>query len=235
MSSEVTTGTSAWLDFLGWIETNKNNLMYAGVGVVALAFVVSAYRWNVNRTEANANSALLTLKANQAAASTGIQPLASAAEYQRIASQFGGTSAGQRALLFAAASLFSEGKYAEAQNEFNKALNAGNGSIAPLAAYGVATSLEAQGKQDEAIKEYQTIASRFPRTASADEGRFAAARILESRNQFDQAVKIYDEMIAAAGASGNGSQAASRKQQLVSRHPELAAAASATNAAASKP
>ena len=69
--------------------------------------------------------------------------------YLKIAADYQGTSAGQRALLQGAAMLFAAGRYADAQTQFQKFLDAYPDSFfAAQAALGVATSLDAQGKTD---------------------------------------------------------------------------------------
>ena len=95
MSSEVSTESSAWYDFLGWLETNKKNLVYAATGIVVLAFVVSAYRWKTNQTELAASDALLKLKLPSAMAQTN-KPVATASDFERIVREYGGTAAAQR-------------------------------------------------------------------------------------------------------------------------------------------
>ena len=90
------------------------------------------------------------------------------------------------------------------------------------AAYGVAASLEAQGKTDAALTAYQNVQSRYPKSALVDEAKLAMARLYETKNQPELALKTYDE-VARPGATGSAStQAMLRKQQLLAAHPELA-------------
>ena len=82
----------------------------------------------------------------------------SASEFANVANQYRGTGAAERAGLLGAGALFTEGKYTEAQTEFNKFLSGyPDSSWAGEAAYGVAASLEALNKRDEALTAYQNV------------------------------------------------------------------------------
>jgi TolA-binding protein len=181
-----------------------------------------AYRWRVTQTEHAANEALLALRP-AVSSSASSEAAATAAEYLKIARDYSGTDAAEPALVLGAGALFAEGKYSEAQTEFeNFVRERPESSLAAIAAYGVAASLEAQGKNDQALTAYRDIPVRYPRSALIDESKLALARIYETKSQPDLALKTYEE-IARPGTSGSASsQAMQRKQQLLAAHPELA-------------
>ena len=74
----------------------------------------------------------------------------------KIATDYAGTSAGQRALLEGATALFTTGKYADAQTAFQKFLDTyPDNFLTPQATLGLAASLDALGKTDLAVSAYQ--------------------------------------------------------------------------------
>jgi TolA-binding protein len=236
MTSEATDVSSSWYDFLGWLDSNKRNLMFAGAGVLAVVFALAAYRWKVNETEQSASDALLRLKA---ADSSGTTPEAgaTAADYLKVAKDFPGTSAADRAQILAAGALYADGKYADAQAEFERfgREHAGN-VLATEAAFGVASALEAQGKREEALTAYQAVQSRYPKSAQAATAKLGVARIYEQKGQLELALKSYEELARPGAAGGGANQAMQLKQHLLAAHPELAVtnspALTATNAPA---
>lgn len=207
--------------------------MWAGVGALIIVFAVAAYRWKVTQTERAASEALLRLHPAVPGASASETP-ATAADYLKVAREFRATGAAERALLLGAGALFADGKYGEAQAEFERFLREhGDSILTPSAAYGVAASLEAQGKTDEALAAYRDIPIRYPKSALSDEAKLAQARVHESKGQPDLALKTYDEIARPGMVGGVAGQAMQRKQQLLTAHPELKTnkpAFSATNA-----
>jgi TolA-binding protein len=228
MSSDVNDISSSWFEFLAWIETNRRNLMWAGVSGLIIVFAVVAYRWKTHQAEADASEALLRLRPTVSSAAPS-EAAATAADYLKLAQEYPRTAAAERARLLAAGTLFADGKFAEAQVEFERLLREqGDGLLVPSAAYGVAASLEAQGKKDEALAAYRNVLTRFPKSALTDEAKLALARIYEAKGQPDLAFKTYEEIARPGTVTAASSQAAQRKQQLLAAHPELAK----TNAAA---
>jgi predicted negative regulator of RcsB-dependent stress response len=234
MSSDVSDVSSSWFEVLAWIETHKRTLIWVGVGILAVVIVFVTYRWKVTRTEHVAGEALLKLRSSTAAAEPG-EAAATAADYLKVAGDYPGTAAAERARLLAVGELFTTGKFAEAQAESEKLLrDHADSELAPSAAYGVAASLEAQGKNDEALAAYRNVAGRYPRSALIEESKLAMARIHEAKGQPELALKMYDEIAQPGTMGGASSQAMQRKTQLLAAHPELAKtnapAAGATNA-----
>ena len=81
---------------------------------------------------------------------------------------------------------------------------------------------EAQGKRDEALAAYQNLSVRYPGSSVLDEAKLATARINEAKNQPDLALRIYDELTRPESMSQVSSDAMTRKQELLAKHPELA-------------
>ncbi len=231
MSSEATQTVGVY-DVLAWLETNKKTLAIGFVTAVVIGFGIAIYRYTVDQKELAASDALLRLKAPITATDSTPAPEASA--YLTVANHYQGTSAAERALLLAGSALFAENKYSEAQVQFTRFLNDhGPSAFAATAAYGIAACLEAQHKPDEALSKYQNLSVRYPNSSVLDDAKLAVARIYESQNKPELALRIYEELGKASAMGSAGSEALTRKADLLAKHPELAVTNAVSNAAAS--
>src|SRR5271154_5013049 len=144
MQSQETIATDYFFKLWPWFEANLKRLAFVAAFIVVAIFVFSFYSYRQNQRESAAGLAL-----TQAGMSGGGE-LADAC--LKVAADYSGTLAGQRALLQGAAALFTSCKYADAQAQFQKFLDTyPDNSLTPQAALGVAASLDAQGKTDLAI------------------------------------------------------------------------------------
>ena len=122
------------------IEANWIRIAAGGGVVVVIATLISFYSWQRDQKEITAGKALTQSVMFAPRNDAGNQQ---ADLFLKIAGDFQGTSAGQRALLQGAAMLFEAGRYADAQTQFQKFLDIHpDGFFAAQAALGVATSLE---------------------------------------------------------------------------------------------
>jgi predicted negative regulator of RcsB-dependent stress response len=202
-----------------WIEANKNRLIGALTAIIILAgilFFVSSQREQKEIAAGQALTALLVSPAANAGAGQMTDALA------KLAGQYAGTAAGQRAQLQAAAALFNAGRYADAQTQFQKFLDASPASsLAATAELGVAASLEAQNKTDAAVGAYQKVVSSFAGSASDLPAEFALGRIAEQQNKLNEALGHYE---IAARASLGGTLAQEAAQRAFDLRNKIAAA-----------
>lgn len=220
MSSETTSSTGFY-ELLAWLETHRKQLIVAAAAIAVAGCGIALYRWKSNQTEWAANEALLNLRPPPGAGETPSEPLAS--DYLKIVNAYPKTDAAERALFLAAGALFSEGKYSEAQAQFGQFLREHeNHSFAASAALGVAASLESQGRTEEALTAYQHIVTRYPKAAVVDNAKLAMARLYEAKKQPQQALKLYNELVTPTARTPLASEATTRKDALLSAHPELA-------------
>lgn len=211
-------------DLLAWLEVNKKKVGIAAAVLVALGFLFATIRHFKRQKEERASAELLALKP------TLVQPTNSpppqAAGFLKVAENYSGTSAAERARILAATTLFTEGRYADAEKEFSKFLQEFSGSPwAPTAAYGVAASQEAGGKANEAFASYQNVVTAHANSPVVSDAKLALARIYENRKQPEQALRLYNELTAPLpgeqpGQGGNP-QAENRKEALLRAHPSL--------------
>jgi predicted negative regulator of RcsB-dependent stress response len=221
MSSDVTQSTGFY-DFLAWLEVNKMRVVAATVVVVVLALAISFTIYHKNQREIAADAALFKLGLPMLQSDATIP--ATAKDFQKIALDFSGTSAAERAMLESAGLLFSEGNFVDAQAQFKKfQTEYGSSRLAGIAAIGVAACLDAQtNKTDEAIAAYKEVLTRFPSESVAGQARIALGRIYEAKKQPDVALKYYDEILKASVRSGWASEATEFREMLLAKNPNLA-------------
>ena len=195
-----------------WVETNKNRLI-AGAAIAVLAIFTIWFVACQREAKALAAGEALT----QAAIATAGP---SAAAYLKVAGQYSGTVAGQRAQLQAAAAFFAAGKFTDAQAQFQKYLDAHpDGEFAGQAQLGVAASLDAQGKADLAVGAYQKVVSNVSDAAVVNAAKFGLARIDEAQGRANDALVLYQDVARAEPGSSLGSEAAMRLMELRSKLP----------------
>jgi TolA-binding protein len=127
--------------------------------------------------------------------------------------------------------LFEAGRYADAQTQFQKFLDAHPDSFfAAQAALGVATSLDAQpGKTDLAAGAYQRVINISSDVTAANFAKFALAQIDERQGKSTDALNLYEDIVHYNPNSSLGSEAGLRamelKMKLQSASPSTAPAA----------
>jgi len=205
-----------------WIEANKNRII-VGTGIIIVAvFVYSFFSWQRDQREIIAGRALTQLTLSNPD-NAGASQLGDA--YLKIAGEYPGTLAGRRAWLQGAAALFAAGRFADAQAQFQKFLDAHpDGDFSASAALGVAASLEALGKSDLAIGAYQRVVNGFSDVVAANIAKFALAGIDERQGKFTDALNVYESIARSSPGSVSASEAGMRAVEL---RTKLASATSA--------
>lgn len=194
-----------------WFETNRKQVLWGTLIVVALGVIISFYLWQQGEKEVNAGEALSQVLANTAF--SGGTRVESPEAYLKVASQYAGTSSAAQALLLAGEAFFVAGRYSEAQAQFQRFIREYSGNpLIVQASLGTALSLDAQGKTDEAARAYKEVFERHPNANVVPQAKFSLARIYESQNKLDQARSLYEEL--ARAESSTGTEAALRLEGL---------------------
>jgi TolA-binding protein len=213
MQSQEKTATNFFFKLWPWFEANLKRLAFGVVFVVIAVFVFSFYSYRQSQGEIAAGQALTQVSVSN----TGSE-LAEAC--LKIAADYSGTLAGQRALLQGATALFVSGKYADAQTQFQKFLDAyPDNFLAPQAALGVAASLDAQGKTDLAVSAYQHAAGQSSDVNVVASAKFALAHLEEARGKLAEASKLYEEVARSFPNSSMGNEAGLRAMELKIKSP----------------
>jgi predicted negative regulator of RcsB-dependent stress response len=209
-----------YVRFLAWAQANQKRLILWGtILVLAIAGVFFFIHYQ-GQKELRASVALSNVPVPLSPGAT--VPPGTADAYLKVATEHAGTKAGARALLLGAATFFTDGKYADAQKTFEQFLKQyPESQWVPQAHFGIASSLDAQGKTTEAISKYEEIRRRFANEPIIDEVKLAVARAYEPTKP-EEAHKIYSELVQNNPYSGMGSEAGVRKAELEEKFPRLA-------------
>jgi tetratricopeptide (TPR) repeat protein len=201
-----------------WVEANAKHIAVgAGMVVIAILFICY-YFWRQDQTQITAGEALTQLAVSISSDANASQR---AAAYLKIAADYPGSRAGERALMLGAATLFTSGQYPEAQAQFQKYLDTQpGGAYSAQAALGVAASLDAQGKTDPAADAYQRVINAFSADANAlDAAKFALAKIDEQRGKVAEAETLYQDVARDNPNNLLGSEASFQIMQLRAKLP----------------
>jgi len=200
------------IKFWPWFEANRKRLI-----IITVAAVVGMLIWYLLATQREqravaAGQALARVQLNLPA-NPSAQQVAEA--YLKVAGQYAGTIAAERAQLEAASVLFSAGRYEDAQAQFQKLAAANSTSpLASAAHLGAGASLEAAGKADAAVTEYRAVVTGYQNSVEALPAKFALGRVLESQGKFSEAANYYQELTHSQLAGSLGSEAAQRLSQI---------------------
>lgn len=214
-----------WLQMQTWAETRRKQL---GVGVVVIIVVIFAVYTNNHlqaKNHADADAALMALNLP-----TSEPKEVPATAYLKVAQEFSGTPAAERALLLAATALFTENKYSDAEARFGEFVTQfPNSRQVDTARLGVAASQDAQNKTEQAISSYELVISAGTRaegisSTEADQAKLAVALLYEQSGRPEKALSLYDEIIRSQQMFWRG-EASIRREALLDRHPNLTASA----------
>ncbi len=149
-------------------------------------------------------------------------PVENPDEYLKLAAAYPASSAAARALLRAAASLFIEGKYPEAQAQFQRfARDYRDNPYMGQAMLGIAACLDAEGKTDEAIAAYKSLIDHHPGENVIPQAKFALARLYEAQNKPELARPLFEDVARGDAYGSLGSEAGMRLEELKIKHPNL--------------
>ncbi len=214
--------SAGFYNFLGWLETNKQRV---AMGVAALFFVgavIGFFVWRSGQKEIDAEEALSSVRMPFGPSQ---QPEPGTAEALiKVAEEYPDTSAAAKARLRAGTVYFDQGNYVKAQEQFDKYLRThGETPWVPQAVYGIAASLEAQGKTAEAIAKYTNFVGTYSSDPAVDQARLTLARLYDQTQRPDLALDILNKLVSGqqGGFGPGGSEAQQRIAELYAKHPAL--------------
>jgi TolA-binding protein len=213
MHSEATDG---FFRAVAWVEANRKQVLLVTATAIVVGLIVYFVIWQRNEKQTAAGQAFSkALSAQINSRSESPDP------FLKVASSYPGSKAAERALLFAAASLYAEGKYPQAQAEFEKfAREHADSPLVAQALLGSAASLEAQGRTDQAFNAYKTLVERYPRENVVPQAKFALGRMYEAQNKPELARNMYEDL-ARESFGSLGSEAGMRLEELKMKYPSL--------------
>ena len=202
-----------------WLEANAKRIAFAAAFVTIAVLAISFYSYQQNKKEVDAGQAF-----TQAVIAPNSADPADA--YLKIATDYPGTRAGQRALLESAAASFAAGKFSDAQTQFQKFLDAyPDNSFTAQASLGVAACLDAQGKTDMAASAYQKTVNESSDPSTLMAAEFALAQIDDRQGKFADALSLYEDVAQKSPGGSIGSEAGLRSVELKNKLPATQAPA----------
>ncbi|HUB86488.1 MAG TPA: tetratricopeptide repeat protein [Verrucomicrobiae bacterium] len=182
--------TSTWLfKAWPWLEANAKKLAIAAAVVLVVIFLVSFYTWHLGEKEKEAGQAL-----TQVFLSPDNGQKADA--FLKITADYPGTMAGQRALLQAAATLFAEGKFTDAQTQFQNYINNyPENALSAQASLGIAACLNAEGKTNLAADAYLRTVNEAAEPGTMIAAKFGLAQIDDAQGKISDAINYYRDVI----------------------------------------
>lgn len=204
-----------------WFEKNKKQTLW----VTAIVAVVGLAVWYLalQREENEVQAGQLLSDAEMAHSGFGGSTQEIAQAYLKIAAAYPKTAAGARALLLGAGTLFTQGKFADAEAQFQKfTRDYRDNPLLGQALLGIAACLEAQGKTEQAITAYRDLASRHPTDSVIPQAKFALGRLYEAQNKPELARDFYEQVERESRFSSLGNEAGVRVEELIQKHPNLA-------------
>ncbi|HEY1171979.1 MAG TPA: tetratricopeptide repeat protein [Verrucomicrobiae bacterium] len=215
-----------------FVEVYKKQIGIVILAGAILGTVGYAYTANQKKKENAASTALAMVELNLPQPAPGGKAAEPKPEdFFKVAADFAGTAAAERAILHGAVALFEADKFAEAQQKFEEFSAQYPASEAKATAeLGVAASLEAQKQLDKAAEAYQRVITSYATQSEATQAKLGLASVHEQKGQAAQALKLYEEVgTVRPGTQPGGwsNEANSRKERLLAAHPELAVTAPA--------
>ncbi len=207
-----------------WFETNKTQAVGGAVIVALVAMVVGFFMWRHGQQADKASEALSSVMLEQATMPNG-QP-ATAPSFLKMAAEYPDSGAASRALIFAAADLFTAGKFDDSRMQFERfSRDHRDSQFMGVALLGVAACYDAQGKTNEAVTAYKDLIDHHPGETVLPQARFALARLYAGMGQPDKAFPLFDDVARDNPYSSVGSEAGMRLEELKMKYPGLGAAA----------
>jgi predicted negative regulator of RcsB-dependent stress response len=202
-----------------WFEANKKIAIGGVVLLCLVGFGTWYFSWQKEQKELNASYALSSVATPQLGIAGARSNVANA--YLKVASTYPNSEAGTRALLFAAGSLFIDGKYDESRSKFEQFNREHHDNpLVGQAMLGIAACYDAQGKTNEAMTAYKAVVDRRGAENVGQQAKFSLARYYEAQGKPELARPLYEE-VAREQYTSIGSEAGIRLEELLRAHPNL--------------
>ena len=214
------TQTAGFYKLWAWFETNKKQVTWGGLIVVALGLTGWYIVYQQGEKEVRASEALVNASVSQAIA--GRSGAENPDEFLKVAADYPKSSAAARAVLRGAGSLFIEGKYPQAQAQFQRfARDYRDSAFMGQAMLGIAACMDAEGKTEDAIAAYKSLIDHHPGENVIPQAKFALARLYEAQNKPELARALFEDVARGDQYGSLGSEAGMRLEELRIKNPNL--------------
>src|SRR5260221_12884280 len=176
-----------------WYQANKKMAIGGVILLCVIGFGIWLFSWQKEQKELEASQALSSVATPQLGVAGARSNVANA--YLKIVNTYPNSEAGARALLFAAGSLFIDGKYDESRAKFEQFNREHRDSpLVGEAMLGIAACYDALGKTNEAVTAYKTVVDRRGAENVGPQAKFALARYYEAQAKPELARPLYEEL-----------------------------------------
>jgi TolA-binding protein len=215
-AGQIPISHKAW----AWFEANKRQALWGTGIILVVGVIVAFFLYRQNEEEVAASEALSNVSVPQLAGTASRADTAEA--YLKVAATYPKSRAGARALLLAAGSLFTEGKYAEAKTQFERFRREYSDSpFMGEALLGIGACLDADGKGRDAIAAYKDLIDHRPGDVVLPQAKFALGRLYEANSEPEKARNQFEEVARENPYSSLGSEAGMRLEELNMKYPQL--------------
>jgi len=201
----------------GWYLTNRKRVHTWAIIIFVVGVSIAYAIWSSGQKQINANTALFRLDRPLSAVTSG---KVSGDEFLKVANQYKGTAAAERAYIDAAAAYFNAGEYQKANDTFAAFKKEYSSSdYISTADFGLAVCLDALGMEDKALAEYDNVIVKYPMLAG--KANLSKAQIYIDKGDNKKAYEVYQEMTKGPGMNGYASQAYALMRQLQTQDPSV--------------
>jgi len=199
---------------LKWINEQKVALIIGTLAVIVVVLGTFAWRWYSLSKEKAASVDFIKAREildarvipRDDAAGTSVSDgsfsseddkfRAAIAEFEQVIKSHSNSATAALATYYVAEYSRRVGDYDKAISNFKSYLKTEgpSGELAAFAVEGIAASLEAQGKEDQALQQYQRL-TEPPFNMQPDRGLFHVARLEQKAGHTAEAVRLYNEII----------------------------------------
>ena len=215
--------SAGFYHFLGWLENNKQRVAIGILALLLVGTVIGFLVWRSHQKQVDAEHALSSVR--MPIGPSQLPQPGTAEALLKVATDYPDTLAAAKATLRAGTVYFDQANYPKAQEQFEKFLRAhGETPWVPQAVYGIAASIEAQGKTAEAITKYTNFLATYPNDPASDQARLTLARLYEQAQQPALALDLLNKLVSnqPGGFSPSASEAQEKIRELYAKHPALA-------------
>ena len=188
-----------------WVRYKKH-LFVALVFIFLAVGAWGAFRFRADRRETAAASALGAAK--------------TAADFQKVITDYPGTPAGDSAYMFLAEQQRNDKKFEEANATLQKFVDKNpKNELKATARLAIGANLESLGKLDDALAAYQKLATDDPQSYTAPFAMIGQARVYKQQNKTDDARRVCEAVLTQYRESLLASEAQRQLNMLKGNEP----------------